>query len=49
MIIDHLDKLELSNDMASKYYNELHSLDYLAQGLLLLFKNIQSLEMFLRD
>jgi len=26
MIVDHLDKLELSDDMASTYYNELHSL-----------------------
>jgi len=44
MIIDHLDKLELSDDTAGKYFNELHSLDYLAQGLRLLYENVQMLE-----
>ncbi len=44
MIIDHIDKIELPDDMARLHYNELRSLDYLATGLNFLYKQVQGLE-----
>jgi hypothetical protein len=42
--IDHIDKLQLSENEAKKYFNELRSLDYLAQGLWFLYYNLQRIE-----
>ena len=44
MIIDCIDKLELSDDRAGNYANELSSLGYLAQGLWFLNGQVQRLE-----
>ena len=44
MIIDYVDKLELTNDEASKHFNELRSLDYLAHGLWFLHNQVHKIE-----
>lgn len=42
--IDHIDNLELTDDEVAKYFNELRSLDYLAQGLWFLYYQVQRIE-----
>ena len=42
--IDYIDKLELTDDEASKHFNELHSLGYLAHGLWFLYDQILKIE-----
>jgi len=44
VVIDHVDKLELTKDEAEKYFNERRSLDYLARGLWFLYEQIQGVE-----
>ncbi len=44
MIIDYIDKLELPDDKAKTWFNELHSLDYLAMGLRFLYEQVQRVE-----
>ena len=43
-VLDHVDNLELSGEAVSRYGNELRSLDYLAQGLWFLFRQVQQTE-----
>jgi len=44
MILDYIDNIQLSDDRVKAYYNELHSLGYLAQGLSFLYEQVQRLE-----
>lgn len=44
MVIDHIDKLDLPENKAEKYFNELRSLDYLARGLWFLYYQVLNIE-----
>ncbi len=44
VVIDHIDKLQLSKDEEEKYFNELRSLSYLAHGLEFLYDQILKIE-----
>jgi hypothetical protein len=44
MMIDHIDNLNLTDNQVRNSYNELHSLDYLAEGLKFLYDQVQKLE-----
>ncbi len=44
MMLDHIDKLELSGDAADKYGNELRPLSYLSEGLYYLYKQVKGIE-----
>ena len=44
MIIDYVDNLELSDEAAEQYFNELRSLDYLSTGLNFLNAQVQRIE-----
>ena len=44
MIIDHIDRLELEDDRADQYGNELNTLRYLKTGLGYLCHNVQAIE-----
>jgi hypothetical protein len=49
VIIDHVDDLQLADEEAKKYFNELRSLEYLAAGLHFLNAQVQSIEAVVRD
>lgn len=44
LVIDHIDNLQLSEDAAKKYFNELRSLCYLACGIWFLYDEILKIE-----
>ena len=44
MIIDHVDNLDLRDEDAKQYFNELRSLEYLAKGLSFLNSQVQKVE-----
>ena len=44
IVIDHIESLELNNDEESKYFNDLHSLQYLSQGLWFLYNQVHKIE-----
>jgi hypothetical protein len=44
MIIDHIDHLELRREDEANYGNELHSLEYLKEGLQFLYRNVRRIE-----
>ena len=44
MIVDHLDPIELSEEIVSAHKNELHSLAYLSQGMDFLFRQVKTIE-----
>ena len=44
MIIDHVDQIELAEEVVQAHKNELNSLRYLAQGLHLLYAQVKRIE-----
>lgn len=44
MMLDYIDKLEISGDETNKYGNELRLLSYLSEGLHYLYRQVKSIE-----
>jgi len=49
IILDYIENRVLDNQLESKYFNELHSLQYLSEGLWFLYNQVEKLEKLASD
>lgn len=49
IVIDHIDSIILNDEEETRCFNELHSLQYLSQGLWFLYRQVQSIETKIAD